>query len=188
MLALSSSDSESNTTIKYEVKKLANTTQVAVRFFGKITGTESDYYIAEADIAEEEGEEGAEDAREADFEVKPIGVNKFTYFVCSNSLGDWVKLPDVSPSEIIASRQIKMLFTGDLNKKIYTNPFFKGTEKNYLRAQIARITHSTTLVPKGLMKVNEDEPETRQIDEIEHDDDNPLVMPSTHQMKDLDMW
>lgn len=174
--------------LQKSLKKLANTTQVAVRFFGKITGTESDYYIAEADIAEEEAEEGAEEGRDADFEVKPIGVNKFTYFVTSNSLGEWVKLPDVSPSEIIASRQIKMLFTGDLNKKIFTNPFFKGTEKNYLRAQIARITHSTTLVPKGLMKVNEDEPETRQIDEIEHDDDNPLVMPSTHTMKSLDMW
>lgn len=38
------------------------------------------------------------------------------------------------------------------------------------------------------MKINEDEPEARQIDQIEGDDENPVVLPSTHQMKNLDMW
>jgi hypothetical protein len=41
------------------------------------------------------------------------------------------------------------MFTGDLNRAIYTNPYFFGKEKHYLRAQIARISHSTTLCPKG---------------------------------------
>jgi hypothetical protein len=32
------------------------------------------------------------------------------------------------------SRKIKVLLTGDLERDIYTNPFFFGKEKNYLRA------------------------------------------------------
>lgn len=53
-----------------------------MNFFGKITGTDSDYYIAEGvvegeDEAEVEGEE-----KEADFEPKGTGVNKYNYFVC----------------------------------------------------------------------------------------------------------
>jgi radial spoke head protein 4A len=49
-----------------------------------------------------------------------------------------------------------MLFTGDLERDIITNPFFKAKEKNYLRAQIARISHATTLTPKGLYRSTED--------------------------------
>jgi hypothetical protein len=51
-------------------------------------------------------------------------------------------------------------FTGELNRQIFTNPHFFGQEKHYLRAQIARIMHSTTLVPKGIYKVQEAEGET----------------------------
>jgi radial spoke head protein 4A len=46
----------------------------------------------------------------------------------------WTKLPDISPKQIRASRNIKVLFSGDLDRKIYTNPFFDGQEKHYLRA------------------------------------------------------
>jgi hypothetical protein len=48
--------------------------------------------------------------------------------------GSWTKLPDLKPSQIKAARQIKVLFTGDLNRKIFTNPFFFGLEMHYLRA------------------------------------------------------
>jgi radial spoke head protein 4/6 len=47
-------------------------------------------------------------------------------------------------------------FSGDLEKKIITNPFFFKREKNFLRAQIARITFSTTLAPKGMFRTLED--------------------------------
>jgi len=74
-----------------------------------------------------EGEEEVEgEEKEADFEPKGTGVNKFTYFVASDSLSEWTKLPDLSPKQIHAARTIKVLFSGDLEKKIYTNPFFEG--------------------------------------------------------------
>ena len=37
--------------------------------------------------------------------------------------------------------------TGNLEKQIYTNPYFKGKEKHYLRCQLSRIYHGTKLVP-----------------------------------------
>ena len=52
------------------------------------------------------------------------------------------------------SRQIKHIFTGDLNAPVISNPFFKGKEENLLRAQIARISHATTLIPKDHFRVS----------------------------------
>lgn len=73
---------------------------------------------------------------------------------------------------------VKVLFTGDLERRIFTNPFFDGCEKHYLRAQIARISHSTSLIPKGLMRPVEDS-ETREIEE-NTPDEGDIVMPSTN--------
>jgi len=51
---------------------------------------------------------------------------------------------------------VHVLFSGNLERDIYTNPFFFGKEKIYLRAQIARISHSTVIIPKGMMRTVED--------------------------------
>lgn len=79
-----------------------------------------------------------------------------------------------------------MLFTGNLTRQIYTNPFFEGQEQHYLRAQIARIVHSTTLIPKGLMRPVEDS-ETREIEE-NTPEEGEIQMPSTCDMKDMAKW
>ena len=115
------------------MKKLAETSgSVSLRFFGKIWGTKQDYYVVEAqgdsaggdeEVAEEEQDE---DAVGADAEARGTGVNKYSYYVCHDSLSKWTRLPDLSPSDIMASRKIKVVFTGDLNRAIYTNPFFFG--------------------------------------------------------------
>lgn len=105
-----------------------------LRFFGKIRGTEQDYYIAEGEVDGDGEEEGDEEEKPADFEAKGSGVNKFTYWVSHQSFEKWTKLPDLAPKDIEAARQIKVLFSGDLNRTIYTNPFFFKKEKEYLRA------------------------------------------------------
>lgn len=71
-----------------------------IRFFGLIKGTEKDYYIAEGTFAgeEEEPPEGYEPP--ADLEPKGTGVNKFTYWVASSTVGEWTKLPDLEPRHI----------------------------------------------------------------------------------------
>jgi len=79
------------------------------------------------------------------------------YYVTSDLTKDWVELDDAKPVLINAARKITYNFTGNLDTKIITNPHFPGTEKDYLRSQIARITHSTTIIPNtGLYKVNPD--------------------------------
>ena len=82
-------------------------------------------------------------------EEKGTGVNRFTYYVTTDVFSAWTKLPDLAPRHIAAARQLKVLFTGNLEREIISNPFFHGQEKHYLRAQIARISHSTALVPVG---------------------------------------
>ena len=82
-------------------------------FFGKVLGSESDYYIVEAQVEAGE-EEGEGEEKEADFEPKGTGVNRYTYYVATSTLADWVKLPDLSPSQARDSRLVKVLFSGDL--------------------------------------------------------------------------
>ncbi len=175
-----------------------------VRFWGKIIGTEKNYYIAEVEQnAEEEADEDEgndeanedEDGHVEDEEVegeedplpksayKPpptipkeergTGVNKCTYYVCNYrkflNFNDkpkltfrfflagapWVKLPLVTPAQIAQARHLKVFFTGDLSKEIKSYPAYPGTEKNYLRAQIARISATTHVSPAGRFKFSD---------------------------------
>jgi hypothetical protein len=74
-----------------------------IRFFGKIAANQGDYYIAEGTL--EGGDEGDDQPeRPPEFEPRGTGVNKFVYWVTTNILGSWTKLPDLLPSDIIASR------------------------------------------------------------------------------------
>jgi Radial spokehead-like protein len=55
-----------------------------------------------------------------------------------------------------------------------------------LRAQIQRITSSTTLVPKGLFRFVEETKE-REIED-NTPDEGEIQKPSTEQMTKMDMW
>ena len=101
-----------------------------IRFWGKIRGTASDYYVAEGEV---EGEED-ETEKPPDFEAPGTGINKSTYWVAHSSLGAWTKLPHLLPKDVGSARGIKVLFSGDLERTVYTNPFFFEKEKHYLRA------------------------------------------------------
>lgn len=84
--------------LQKSLKKLAaKVSATSLKLFGKITGTERDYYIVEAVVEGEDEPEGDGEEKEADFEPKGTGVNKFSYFVSPDSLSEWVKLPDLSP-------------------------------------------------------------------------------------------
>ena len=164
-----------------------------MRFFGKIRCTQADYYVVEATAegAEEggegEGEEGAAEEKDPDQEEKGTGVNKFTYFVTTNPFTPWKRLPDLAPSHIAAARKIKVIFSGDLERDIICNPFFFGKEKHLLRAQIARITHSTALIPAGSYKL--DEENEREIAEFVPEEDSKVEpLPSTTQAANLNSW
>lgn len=153
-----------------------------VRFWGKVLGSERDYYIAEGTY---DGEQDESDDKPVDFEARGTGVNKFVYWACNSPLEDWKKLPDLWTKDINAARANKVSFTGDLERSIITNPFFFGKEKHFLRAQISRISHTTTLVPKGIYKLTEDN--EREIEE-NVPEEGPVLIPTTDQMSSLDYW
>lgn len=125
-------------------------------------------------------------------EPRGSGVNTYVYWVSDSSLGEWTQLPDLDPKDISAARSIKVLFSGDLERKIITNPFFFGQEKHYLRAQIARIAHGTTVVPNGIYKLGEPEEEGAFVKEIEPKDpeneDDAFKQPETEDQSALSNW
>jgi len=119
-----------------------------MRFWGKITGTKADYFIAEGTA--DAGEIGE---AEGDQEKRGEGVNIYGYWVTNApESGNWTLLPDLMADDINSARTTKCQFTGNLEEKIYTNPFIFKTEKFLLRAQIARIAFFTTLVPRGVYR------------------------------------
>lgn len=155
-----------------------------LRLWGKISGTDKDYFVAEGTAEAPPAEEGVEVS--ADFESRGTGVNMFGYWVCSSPTDSkWTALPDLSPSDIAAARSIKVHFTGDLERKIITNPFFAKKEKHYLRAQIARIAQATSLVPARVYRLVEES--TTEIEE-NTPEEGPVPIPSTKDMAKAENW
>jgi radial spoke head protein 4A len=147
-----------------------------LRFWGKILGTSADYYVAEGQL------EAAGDADENDPdepEPQGSGPNAFTFWVTTSLTGTWEKLPHIKPKHIIAARKIKKILTGDISSKVITHPHFPGTEKELLRAQIARITADTVLCISGFVTTNEDGEVT----------DNPeFVSPTADELAKPEGW
>ncbi|KAI8909826.1 radial spokehead-like protein [Gorgonomyces haynaldii] len=144
------------------IKKLVEEKQLkSVRLWGRIQGLHKDYLIVEAEL--KDGVQDEEDAivnkplqrPDQDEKKKNLtrelrtGVNRYIYYTC-NKIGDkWQRLPDVVPELLQVSRKIYKYFTGHLDQKINSYPHFWGTEADYLRCQIARISASTVLSPTG---------------------------------------
>jgi len=126
-----------------------------LRLWGKITGSQSDYYIAEGNTADDVADA---DKNTMDFyaceavagEGYRIGANSHSYWVCSYAGGEWTKLPEVTCNQIVVSRALRKMFTGSLDAAVNGYPSFPGTEKNYLRAIIARISSDTVIVPDSV--------------------------------------
>ncbi|XP_032718262.1 radial spoke head protein 4 homolog A isoform X1 [Lontra canadensis] len=174
------------------LKQLTDTHPIQrCRFWGKILGLEMNYIVAEVEFREGEDEEDVEDedvteerddgdsdAEENDEDELPrtfyktpqvipkeenrTGANKYVYFVCNEPGGPWVKLPSVTPTQIVTARKIKKFFTGRLETPIVSYPPFPGNESNYLRAQIARISAGTHVSPLGFYQFGEEEGEEEE--------------------------
>ncbi|XP_054151557.1 radial spoke head protein 4 homolog A-like [Melozone crissalis] len=160
----------------------------------------------EETVAEEEKEmgEGEEEMEQKEKEPEPpkstykpppeipkeangTGTNKYVYFVCNEPGKPWVKLPSVTPAQIVCARQIKKFFTGRLDAPIVSFPPFPGNEANYLRAQIARISAGTHVSPTGFYQFPEDEEEEEGGDTYE---ENPEFEPPpvAEMVESLAMW
>jgi len=128
----------------------AETDAQSVRFFGKIMGTKADYYIIEVlpkkpvvakSTEEMEGSEGA---------------NKYVYYVAPSPDAAFVALPPLKASHVVASTTRKRYLTGNLDAPVPGHPPFKGTEKDFLHAIIARINGDTNLCLDGYYERDEE--------------------------------
>jgi hypothetical protein len=93
------------------------------------------------------------------------GCNKYMYFVCSGLGQPVTQLADVSLAQIVAARGVNKLLTGNLDAPLNSHPPYPGMERNFLRAQIARISHATTLCPKGYFVAPEEGEGTAEVNE-----------------------
>uniref|UniRef100_UPI00398E6A2D radial spoke head protein 6 homolog A n=1 Tax=Pristiophorus japonicus TaxID=55135 RepID=UPI00398E6A2D len=119
---------------------------------------------------EDEGEELEDKPPKSTYKPPPVipkenirtGTNRYTYFVCNEPAKPWTKLPTVTPAQITVARKIKKFFTGNLETPVISYPPFPGTEINYLRAQIARISAATQVSPLGFYQFAEEEEEEEE--------------------------
>lgn len=188
------------------LRKLIRSEPLAsVRFWGTITGSQSDYYIAECQVDPEREPEGEDNIDEGDLgddeedgampvsqiadvlfsyaaklrhstprEEAGVGLNASSFYVASTSdPTTWNRLPDVTPQQVVVARVIRCTFSGDLDAKVHSHPRFPGTEKHYLRAQIARITSSCQIAPVQLYNADGALPDP------EEDDEGRLLPPPT---------
>jgi len=145
-------------------------------------GTDADYYVAEASS----DAVGEADEENPDAEPAGVGANKYTYLVTNDLASqEWTKLPNIKPKEIVASRQIKKLMTGNINSKVVTHPPFPGKEDVLLRAQIARISADVTLMFKDSLKR---EGNFGDEDATEPAPNEEFVMPTAAQLITMQGW
>ena len=81
-----------------------------LRFFGKIYTRGSPYVVVEGLSPEEE--DGIDDK----LQEGRSGANKYAYWVARSAdaaVEDWVKLPNVTMAQIVVSRKVKRLCTGE---------------------------------------------------------------------------
>ncbi|XP_020610209.1 radial spoke head protein 6 homolog A-like [Orbicella faveolata] len=132
---------------------------------------EGDDQAKEEDKGDEDEEGGEEDdTPKPDWKPPPVipkednrtGTNKRTFFVTTEPGKPWVKLPAVTPAQIVTARSIKKFFTGRLDAPIVSYPPFPGNEMNYLRAQIARISAGAQISPAGFFMFEEEEEEEEE--------------------------
>lgn len=123
----------------------------SMRLWGKMLGKTVDYYIAEGQLGD------AYEPEDLNLEEGGNGANKFTYW-CMKDDGSykWIQLPNVTRKQILGARKLKRFVNDDLEGDVTGNPPFPGKEKNFLRAQIARIGASTVLCPAGFYSVSDD--------------------------------
>jgi len=142
-----------------------------LRLWGKILGTEGDYYVAEGTVKAPEGSAAEEPALpgtpEYDVEPQGEGANTWAYWVSAGGSAPWVRLPAARASHIAAARTVKRLMSGNLGSPVISTPWFPGKERHLLRSQIARITATCTLAVKGMYEMEEDDDGKKTMKDVE---------------------
>lgn len=148
-----------------------------VRFVGKILGINTNYIVISSKRFIAEDEKVYEEVyampkpprKKVAVDVQPEpgykGCNRLSFWVTPDANSNWTLLPDITPQQVNAARNIRKFFTGDLKATINAHPHFVGSEATYLRAQLSRILSSTYITPGGVLEKVEEEEEEAEEDE-----------------------
>lgn len=149
-----------------------------LRFWGKVLGTNADYYVLEATQdgvlnEDEEADEGVEEI-----------ANKFAYYVSTEVGKDFVRLPNVSAAHVLGASSFRKFLTGDLAAPVKAHPPFPGSEAHLLRATIARINGETSVAPSYFYQAAEAEEDevVQEVTEGEQLEDEEFVPPTVSQL------
>lgn len=138
-------DAEEAHRIDQALKALAEVEDVkSLRFWGRIAGTSSDYYIIEGQPSSY-----PQKADSPEEEQGPLGPNRSTYWV-SSTVGrpeSWTKLSPVTSAQLRIAPLLRRFVTGDLEAAVGGHPAFPGTEADYLHAIICHISAGTSVCP-----------------------------------------
>lgn len=145
-------------------------------FWGKVLGTQADYYVLEAtqEVVLDDDEDGAGAGG-----VEELA-NKSVFYV-SNQIGkDFVPLPNVSAAQVLGSMRIRKFLTGNLDSQVKAHPPFPGSEAHLLRAIIARIRGETSVAPSYFYQAGEPEEDevVQEVTEGEQLEDEEFVPPT----------
>ena len=127
----------------------------SLRFFGRVQGTRSDYYVLEAQPKAYPAP--AEQADSPAEETGALGANRYTYYVSSNVGGPehWTKLDPVTTEQLRIAPHLRRYVTGDLDAAVGGHPAFPGTEGQYLHAVLCHIAANTSVCPADYFAAGE---------------------------------
>ena len=151
-----------------------------IRFFGKIYGINSDYYILQGIVKDYPMKNPPKHVESRGNE----GINRFTFWVSNSLLEYWNELPDITHEQLVASRLFKYILTGDLNAKVKSFMPFPGKEMHLLKCQIVRILHSSSIVPKDYLKISDNFKDQLEGKVTQYNED--YKPPTFEEMKDLE--
>ena len=167
------------------IKKLAEKLPediVALRFWGRVSTLSKPYFVVEGSNPEED----PEDLR---LQEGKDGVNKYAYWVSQTLEPDsWTQLPSVTILQIVTAFKVHRFLTGNLEALVPSFPPFPGVEKNFLRAQIARIGSATAISPNGCFKVEDPEADLPLVIPMEPEESMELPQLHPNQMLSADAW
>jgi hypothetical protein len=168
--------------IRLAMKKLL-LNAVSLRFWGKIYGIDSDYYIIQGSLK-----------NYSQGNPKPYiesrgneGLNRYTFWVSNSLLEGWTELPEVTAEQMSESRKFKYHFTGDLSAKVRGFNNFSGKETHLLKCQILRIMHSSSIVPDGFLRIS-DKYQEELAGKITEFADGEYTVAGFEDMKTEDRW
>ena len=156
----------------------------SIKFWGKIFGTSSDYYILYGQF--KEFPESLDFSKVLYEKRGTEGINKYLFWVSNNFLEDWYELPDVSSEQMEAAKKFKYYFSGDLNKEVKAFNYFPGKEAHLLKCQILRILHGANIVPADYLRIKPTEGDLEnRVSEL----NDEFVMPTGwEEMNTMEKW